>query len=358
MKKTVALTLAIVMVIVLMAGCTTEPAKESAETQQSTEVSSTTTSSETTEAPAAVEYKFAVVGPGVHPFYTLFPDSLADVAADYGLPEIDLEFPQEFNQNEQNTILDGLVAKGYNGIAIQPSDSVAANEKISELAAQGIYLTGFGAAPVQPTDVPFCVATDCYTSAKYAAETLVNLIGGEGTIVHLTGGLADANTEIRIKAVEDVLANYPNVKLLQTITDIDVAEPAQNAINNLMGASRDDIDGILCTAYVPTVTLASVFRQMNETRIKVVGIDTDESVLQAIRDGFITGTMAQNPYAMAYISVYGLKLQADGKVYKADAPFNVDSGTFFVDKSNVDNVNEELAKVTKDLLESFTTYFE
>jgi ribose transport system substrate-binding protein len=90
----------------------------------------------------------------------------------------------------------------------------------------------------------------------------------------------------------------------------------------------------------------------------VVGIDTDESVLQAIRDGFITGTMAQNPYAMAYISVYGLKLQAEGMVYKADSPFNVDSGTFFVDKSNVDNVNGELAKVTKDLLESVTGYFE
>lgn len=43
---------------------------------------------------------------------------------------------------------------------------------------------------------------------------------------------------------------------------------------------------------------------MNETRIKVVDIDTPEDVLKAIEDGFITGTMARNPYDMAYISVY------------------------------------------------------
>lgn len=351
MKKIIACVL--VLTMFAFAGCTPGPTEETTSPTPSNEHSV-----EPTSEPPTAEFKFAVVGPGVHPFYTLFPTALADVAADFGLPEIDLEFPQEFNQSEQNTILDGLVAKGFTGIAIQPSDSVAANEKITELAQQGIYLTGFGAAPVQPTDVPFCVATDCYTSAEYAAETLVGLIGETGTIVHLTGGVADANTAVRIQAVEDVLKNYPNVTLLQTITDIDVAEPAQNAINNLMGASRDEISGILCTAYVPTVTLASVFRQMNETRIKAVGIDTDESVLEAIRDGYITGTMAQNPYAMAYISVYGLMLQAQGMAYKADAPFNVDSGTFFVDGNNVDNVNEELANVTKNLLGNFITYFE
>jgi len=220
-----------------------------------------------------------------------------------------------------------------------------------------ILMVGFGAAPEKPTKVPFCVATDVATAAYNGAQQLIKEMGGKGRLVHLTGGLADANTVKRIAAVENAVKENPGIQLIQTITDIDVAEPAQNAINNLMAARRNEIDGILCTAYVPTVTVASVFKQLNEKRIKVVGIDTDASVLQAIKDGYISGTMAQNPYAMAYIPVYALKLIKDGYMYKPDSPFNVDSGTFYVNKDNVDSVDDELAKVTKSLLDNFKGYF-
>lgn len=310
------------------------------------------------EPEGAVEYKFAVVGPGVHPFYALFPKALEDVAKDFDLPEIKLQFPQDFNQTQQNVILDGLVAKGYNGIAIQPSDSVAANQKISELMEMGIAMSGFGAAPEQPTDLPFVVSTDVTTAAYNGAKILFESMNGKGNVVHLTGGLADANTKKRMDAVEKAAGEFSGIELIQTITDIDVAELAQNAVDNLMAAKRDSIDGIICTAYNPTVAIASVFTQLNEKRIKVVGIDTDKSVLQAISDGYITGTMAQNPYSMAYIPVYALKLFADGYSYKASSPFNVDSGTFFVSESDLETVDKKLADVTKSLLENFKSYFE
>lgn len=310
------------------------------------------------ESGGAAEYKFAVVGPGVHPFYELFPTALADASADLGIPEVSLQFPQEFNQNEQNTILDGLVSKGYTGIAIQPSDSVAANEKITELINNGVIMVGFGASPVLPTDLPFFVGTDYQNATEMAVTALIEQMGEKGNLVHLTGGLADANTEIRMRVVEETVAKYPDVTLMQTLTDIDVAEAAQSAVNNLMGANREKIDGIICTAYVPSVTVAKVFETLDETRIKVIAIDTDESVLQAVRDGYITGTMAQNPYGMAYIPVRGLKFLADGMQYKADSPYHVDSGAFIITKDNIDNLDAELANTTQNLLSNFDTYFE
>ena len=306
----------------------------------------------------AAGYKFAVVGPGVHVFYSLFPQALEDVASDLGIQVVNLQFPQEFNQTQQNVILDGLVAKGYDGIAVEPSDSVAVNQKISEIADKGIYLAGFGQPPVKPTVMPFCVSTDVSTAAYNAAVILFEGMDGKGNAVHLTGGIADSNTKKRMDAIEKALSEYPGVTLIQTITDIDVAEKAQNAVDNLMAAKRNDIDGIICTAYNPTVAVANVFKQLDERRIVVVGIDTDESVLKAIKEGYITGTMAQNPYSMAYITVYALKLFADGYTYKSTSPFNVDSGTFFVTKDDVDSVNQKLAENTKSLLENFSSYFE
>ena len=353
--KPICLVLALLMTMVVMfTGCASESSEsQSAETEQAS--TTTEATSEGSESAETATYKFAVVGPGVHNFYAKFPDAIADVAEQYGLGDVDLEFPQEFNQDEQNSIIDTLVARGYNGIAIQPSDSVAANAKITEVMDMGIYMTGFGAAPEEPTDLPFCVATDVYTSAYSAAETLCELLNGEGTIVHLTGNVADANTQSRMQAIDDVAAEYPGITVMQHITDIDDTETAQNAVNNLMGASRDEIDGIVCTAYNPTVACASTFTQMNITDIVCVGIDTDDAVLEAIRDGYITGTMSQNPYAMAYLSVLGLKYYADGYTYTG--PFNVDSGTFLITQDNVDDVDSLLAETTATLLEQFDSYW-
>ena len=38
----------------------------------------------------------------------------------------------------------------------------------------------------------------------------------------------------------------------------------------------------------------------------MVGIDHDEVVLEAIKDGFVHGTMLQNPYGQGYIGSYAL----------------------------------------------------
>ena len=91
-------------------------------------------------APAAPggQWKYAVVPPVVHPFYGPFPGAIADAEKDFNLGKVEYQLPQNFVQNEQNQILDGLVAKGYNAFAIQPADPVAGNAKIGELADAGM----------------------------------------------------------------------------------------------------------------------------------------------------------------------------------------------------------------------------
>ena len=53
----------------------------------------------------------------------------------------------------------------------------------------------------------------------------------------------------------------------------------------------------------------------------MVGIDHDEVVLKAIKDGFVNGTMLQNPYGQGYIGSYALDRLRHGCKVKADAPF-------------------------------------
>lgn len=307
-------------------------------------------------APAAPggQWKFAVVPPVVHPFYGPFPGAIADAEKDFGLGKVEYQLPQNFVQNEQNQILDGLVAKGYNAFAIQPADPVAGNAKIGELADAGMLVVTFGGCPTPPSKAPFCTATDVKTAAYLGAKNTIEAMGGKGNLVHLTGEVADINSKRRMEGVDQALKEYPDVKLLQTIGDIDTPEKAPNAVASLLAARGNEINGILATAYNPAVAVANELRKLDNKQIKAVGIDTDKTVLDAIRDGYLTGTMAQNPYGMAYLTLYSLDLMSKGYTWKEGQEFFQDSGSFFVNKDSVDNLDAAAKELNDQLKTAWT----
>ena len=92
--------------------------------------------------------------------------------------------------------------------------------------------------------------------------------------------------------------------LLQTVADTDAQEAADQKINALLAAQKDEIDGMIATGYIPSVVASKSLRTLGDKRIKFVGIDDDPVVLDAIKDGFVSGTMAQNPYGQGYIGAY------------------------------------------------------
>ena len=172
--------------------------------------------------------------------------------------------------------------------------------------------------------------------------------------MHGTGYLKDLNTQKRMEAVEKAVAETDGkVELVQHLADIDDQEAADRAINSFLAANADEIDGIVTSAYVPSVVSATALRNLGDKRIKMVGIDDDQVVLDAIRDGFVYGTMSQNPYGQAYI---GAKVLADlksGCVPKADAQFHIDSGTLLISVDNIDTYDDERKALTREITESF-----
>lgn len=306
---------------------------------------------------AAPAYKFAFVEAGVHPYYGPFEDAVTTAAKELGIDVPIIQAPSQFVQADQNTIIDALVAQGITGLAMQPADAVAGNEKITEVTDLGVPVVGFAGSPATPSDMIFCLATDVGLSAYEGTLSLIESIGGKGDIVHLTGGLEDVNTVARMEFVQKA-CNEKGVNLLQTITDVDDTEAAQNALNNLLASKGDEVDGIIATGYNSSMAIAITFRQKNETRIKSIGCDTDDVVIQAIKDGFMTGTMSQNPWGQAYLCTYALKMLSDGYTWKDADTFFVNSGFYLIDGTNVEKTAELAAAATEALKASFLDYFQ
>lgn len=310
---------------------------------------------------AANDTKVALVPGGPHPYFAAWEQAAADAAKDFGIAA-EYKVPAKWELSLQNELIESLVGQGFNAFLVFPGDAVGTNATLAELAEFGIPSAALAGCTKDPTSASFCLGTDVYRSAYLGTKELIAALGGKGNIAHFTGFLVDPNTQLRIQAVEKAVEEAGGeVKLIQVIADIDAPEPADQKINAFLAAQGKEVDGIVTTAWVPAVVAATSLRNLGDKRIKMVGIDHDEVVLQAIKDGYVHGTMLQNPYGQGYIGSYAMNLIRGGCSVKADAPWIktaqtehfIDSGTAFVGADKVDTYQDAMKAVTQEVMKTF-----
>lgn len=310
--------------------------------------------------------KVALVPGGPHPYFAAWEQAGMDAMKEFNLGAGDYRVPAKWELNLQSQLLESLLTQGYNSFLIFPGDAVGTTSVAQELVDNGGQVIATAGCLKDPSPALFCLGTDTGNSAYLGTKELIRVMGGKGRIAHFTGFLVDPNTQLRIDAVQRA-ADETNgaVTVVQVIADIDAPQPAEEKINAYLAANAAEVDGIVTTAWVPAVVASNSLRKIGDKRIKMVGIDHDEVVIQAIADGFIDGTMLQNPYGQGYIGSYVLDKLRSGCTIKADAPFEtnalttkfVDSGTVFVDAATAPTYVTAMVGISADLKANMDTNF-
>ncbi len=240
---------------------------------------------------------------------------------------------------------------------MMPSEATASNEQITKMVNAGIEVVCMGGPPEQPSDCTLTIAPDVSNSAYNATKALIEKMGGKGKIVGLSGAINDTNTVKRIDAITRACDEYPDVELFDTITDIDNPEGSMTAVADLLAAHGDEIDGIVSTAYYPSVAMAKLLDDEAYSHITAIGIDTDQAVLDAINSGVLYGTVCQNCFGQTYVGIYTLKMLIDGWTFNEGEEQVVDCGTFIVTKDNVNDIDAAAYDVTMELMSTWTDRF-
>jgi ribose transport system substrate-binding protein len=309
----------------------------------------------------ADDTRVAMVPGGPHPYFAAWEQAGKDAARDFKLSAADYKVPQKWELSQQNELLESLVTQGYNAFLVFPGDPVGSVSTVAELADTGAPVIALAGCFKDPSKAGFCFGTDTGNSAYLGTQELLKALGsGKKRIAHFTGFLVDPNTQLRIDAVNKA-AKEGGAEVVQVIADIDAPEPAEEKINAYLAAHASEVDGIITTAWVPAVVASNALRKIGDKRIKMVGIDHDQVVLQAIKDGFVTGTMLQNPYGQGYIGAFAADKLRTGCKVKADAPWKknaltdhfIDSGTTFVGADKIANYVASMQDVTKTIFATF-----
>ena len=250
-KKYVLLVTVLITVASMIAACgapaTQAPAATEAPATQApaTEAPAATETPAATEAPAAAgPFTIGISNPFISSEYrTQMISELQEVNKEYMDKGITNELVIESADTDvagQIQQLQNLMAKNVDAILVNPGDVSGLNATLQEAVDKGIIVISVD----QELNVAnvYNVGIDQKEWAKTSAKWLADKLGGKGNIVEIEGFPGHPANVARMEGVDEVFADYPDIKVLAKDTGKWDEATGQQVMSNFLSA-YPNLDG-------------------------------------------------------------------------------------------------------------------
>jgi len=311
----------------------------------------------------------AFISNNSYDFWKIAEKGTKDAAAKYNV-NVEFRMPKGGGTaEEQQRIIEDLLTRGVQGIAISPNDAKNMESFLKGVSKRVPLLT-------QDSDVPDPKTRRCYIGthnykAGWAAGELVKeAVKDGGKVVVFVGKLDVQNAVERRQGVLDALSgrkgneevkytdppDATNLQLgkyilLETKTDGGKREICQQRAEEILTKYPDVACLVGLWEYNPPAMLLAVKNSQNKTKPAIVGFDENYETLTGIQDGLVHGTIVQDPYNFGFESVKILAGLAAGKdsVLKDRKDIDADNRIFVphqvITKANVDEFYKKLKEI-------------
>jgi ribose transport system substrate-binding protein len=308
----------------------------------------------------SAEFRIGVVPKGLtHEFWQSIhrgaDRAAADLEKEDGITvEVIWDGPsKESDAQEQIDIVRKLRNMGINGLVLAPQDSKAMVPAVEQCVANKIPVVVIDSGldedvlKKQPDLIVKYVATNNYNGGWLAAEELVKVLEKDGKIeprvILFRYQPGSESTDQRERGFLDRIKKFNDEgKTIKVISDDKYAgatvETAEKEAGPLLSQFRDSgIDGIFAVnESAATGMLNALRRQKLTKKIHLVGFDSSEPLLQAVREGDIDGLIVQDPYRMGYLGVWTLVKSMKGYAVNANHE-QLGTGEVYLTKDNIDD---------------------
>jgi ribose transport system substrate-binding protein len=247
--------------------------------------------------------------------------------------------PSDYDMAAMVTVLEQAVARRPNGLVVvgfEPS----LNAVVDKAAAAGIPVVTVDADLPGSKRVAF-VGTGNWRAGFEGGKKLAALVGGHGKVALMTKP-GQSNLEERIKGYQDALAKT-DIQVVQVAdTQSDPTVAAQAAASLLQ--KYQDLAGIACVEAAGGTGAATAVKEAGKVgKVKIVAMDRGNDVLEYIKDGVISATVAQQTALMPFYAVqilynlnnYRIPISSDNaKAGISGTPETIDTGVIIIDQTN------------------------
>jgi ribose transport system substrate-binding protein len=268
-----------------------------------------------------------------HQFWQAVKLGAQNAAKDLNV-DITFEGPEtEAMVDKQVEMFQTALDKHPAAICLAAVDSKAFAPLLEKAKAANIPVIGFDSGV--DSDIPVSTAsTDNIAAAALIADKMAALIGGSGDVAVIAHDQTSRTGIDRVKGFTDqIKAKYPNIKIVDTqygagdqLKSTDIAKAVIGAHPNLkgyFGANEGSIIGVL-----------NAVKELNMAgKLAVIGYDSGQQQMDAIRSGAESGAVTQDPIGIGYKCVDAALKASKGVAL----PKTIDTGFMWYDKTNIDD---------------------
>jgi ribose transport system substrate-binding protein len=287
---------------------------------------------------AQKKIKIAVIPKGTtHEFWKSVHAGAEKGAQERGNVEILWKGPlKEDDLKSQIDIVQSMIAQGVAGIVLAPLNDKALVNPVKAAVEAKIPVVIID-SDLQGKDHLAFIATDNRGAGVKAAEHLFKALGGKGKVLVLRYQEGSASTAAREAGFLGTARGNSSVTI---VSDNQyggaTTESAFAAAETLLAAHKaaeGGVDGVFCPNESTTFGMLLALQKAGLAgKVKLVGFDASEKLIQGLRDGQIEGLVVQNPFNMGDLAVQQIARAIGGEKI---SPY-FDTGSIVVTRAELD----------------------
>jgi len=280
------------------------------------------------------------------PYWKAANAGFQKAAVQYGV-SAEMRGPTTFDPQGEVAEFRTVVARKPAGILVSVASAELMAPEIKAAMDAGIPVITMDSDAPASTRLYF-IGTNNLQAGRLGGQRVAAKLNGKGNVAFFSIP-GQPNIDERLKGYKDAFSQYPGIKVVDVFDmkgDSGLAMDQTRDYLSRTGANR--VDAIVCLEAASGKDVAEAFRRANVKDRLLVAMDTDQTVLQGVKDGTIDSTISQKPFTMALVGlkalddIYHYPMKPLVKDYALDSfapvPTLIDTGVTLVDKGNVDSL--------------------
>jgi ribose transport system substrate-binding protein len=244
---------------------------------------------------------------------------------------------KEDDLKSQIDLVQSFTAQRVSGIVLAPLNDKALVSSVNAAANAKIPVVIFDSALSGGKTVSF-VATDNRAAGRLAGDRMAQLLGGKGKAVVLRYQEGSASTHEREEGFLEAVRKHPGLEIVSDNqyggSTTESAFSAGESLLIAQGAEKGGVNGVFTPNESTTFgMLLAIDKAKLGGKLRFVGFDASDKLIQGIRAQSIDALVLQNPFKMGYLATKTAVENLRGAKVEA----RTDTGAMLADKANLDS---------------------
>ena len=265
-----------------------------------------------------------------NPFFMDMQQGAQEAAKTYQVNLIAQAAEREVDVEKQMQIIENLIQRKVNAICVTPSGSKEIVPAIYKANQAGIPVmvvdTRIDTSSLRQMDAKIAtfIGSDNVDGGRLAGKFLVEKLGGYGKIAILEGIPGHETGDARLQGFHESVDPVPGIQVVTSQTANWERDQGYNVFQNIL-QSNPDLKGVFaCNDMMALGAIEAISAAGKTSDILVVGFDAVQDARDAIQNGTMAGSIAQNPYEMGKLAIeYAYRL-VNGEAIPKEIPVKIE----------------------------------